>query len=66
MTYLPDCWTCSRIIDNGVRRHAVAVASWQHWHGGSTPLCQSCLNAWFDNADDDESLEPKAWHWLTA
>lgn len=27
-------------------------------------VCQGCLDAWFDNADDDPFLEPVAWGWL--
>lgn len=41
-----------------------AVARWDLQHGGSVRLCRACLDAWFDNADDDETLEPAAWSWL--
>jgi hypothetical protein len=27
-------------------------------------VCQACLDAWFDSADDDPDLEPAAWGWL--
>jgi hypothetical protein len=58
---LAYCWACSR-LDRG-RRPAVAI-----WSHGLTPyfdpLCQGCLDMWFDNADDDPDMEP--WHvrWL--
>lgn len=41
-----------------------AVARWELQNGGCVRLCQVCLDAWFDNADDDEMLEPAAWSWL--
>jgi hypothetical protein len=41
-----------------------AVARWECWNGNVVHLCQECLDAWFDNADDDEMLEPAAWSWL--
>jgi hypothetical protein len=66
VTHRPDCWCCSRIIKNGTRRRTPAVARWTFWHGDTEPLCKACLDHWFDNADDDPSLEPAAWHWLTA
>jgi hypothetical protein len=59
-----NCQSCSYIIENGVRRTRPAVARWTHWHGYTTLLCQGCLDAWLDNADDDETLEPKSWRWL--
>lgn len=58
------CECCASITRNGERGKAPAVACWNHWHGNSTLLCFNCLNAWFDNADEDESLEPTSWHWL--
>ena len=39
------------------------VARWSHRNGNISRLCQSCLDAWFDNADDDDELEPVAWTW---
>lgn len=27
-------------------------------------LCQSCLDWWCDNADNDPGLEPAEWGWL--
>lgn len=42
-----------------------AVARWQTVTGYWFPLCQGCLDAWFDNADSDPDLEPVAWRWLT-
>ncbi|GGW98607.1 hypothetical protein GCM10010321_11220 [Streptomyces chartreusis] len=41
-----------------------AVARWKCQNGNVVHLCQACLDAWFDNADDDELLEPAAWSWL--
>ena len=42
-----------------------AVAVWHYEPNGFTGyLCHNCLNAWFDNADDDPSLEPTSWRWL--
>lgn len=42
-----------------------AVALWVAPNTYSFRLCQACLDAWFDNADDDPDLEPLAWEWLT-
>ena len=41
-----------------------AVARWECQNGNVVHLCQPCLDAWLDNADDDEMLEPAAWSWL--
>lgn len=41
-----------------------AVACWECQNGNIVQLCQTCLDAWFDNADDDQMLEPVAWSWL--
>lgn len=41
-----------------------AVAFWKASNGNRAVLCQSCLDHWFDNADDDPSLEPVSWGWL--
>lgn len=41
-----------------------AVAWWKTGNGAFTRLCQACLDYWFDNADDDPSLEPVAWGWF--
>jgi hypothetical protein len=41
------------------------VARWKTQTGYWFPLCQTCLDHWFDNADDDDDLEPAAWTWLT-
>lgn len=41
-----------------------AVAWWKTSNGAYTSLCRACLDCWFDNADDDDSLEPTAWGWL--
>ena len=40
------------------------VVRWECQNGNVVQLCQACLDAWFDNADDDEMLEPAAWSWL--
>lgn len=40
------------------------VARWRTRTGYSFPLCQACLDTWFDSADDDESLEPASWSWI--
>lgn len=41
-----------------------AVARWVCLNGNVVYLCQPCLDAWFDNADEDPSLEPAEWNWL--
>lgn len=41
-----------------------AVAWWRAAPSGNlVVLCQRCLDAWFDLANDD-GLEPAAWSWL--
>lgn len=40
-----------------------AFAVWRYPNGCSVRLCQVCLDAWFDGADEDPDLEPEAW-WL--
>lgn len=40
------------------------VARWSHRNGNISRLCQNCLNAWLDNADNDDDLEPVAWRWI--
>ena len=42
------------------------VARWTCGNGNVILLCQRCLNAWFDNADDDPDLEPAEWRWVAA
>lgn len=37
----------------------IHATSRSRWH-----FCQGCLDRWFDNADDNPSLEPAAWGWL--
>lgn len=32
--------------------------------GTHTRLCRTCLDAWFDLADDQPELEPRIWGWL--
>lgn len=39
------------------------VARWSHPNGNVSWLCRNCLDAWFDNADDDPDLEAAAWRW---
>jgi hypothetical protein len=45
-------------------KDGLAVARWECQNGNVVYLCQECLDAWMDNADDDETLEPAAWSWL--
>ena len=40
-----------------------AMAWWLGPNGHYANLCQACLDIWFDNADDDETLEPLQWGW---
>lgn len=40
------------------------VARWIHSNSNVSHLCQGCLDAWLDNADDDPELEPTTWQWL--
>jgi hypothetical protein len=40
------------------------VAWWLTRSGHYLHLCQHRLDAWFDNADQDDDLEPVAWGWL--
>ena len=66
---MTQCTCCSRIWrDRGNGRsepdRRPAVARWRHGNGYVSLLCQACLNSWFDNADDDDSLEPDSWSWL--
>lgn len=46
------------------RNRTAAVAFWNCVNGNRLALCQTCLDAWFDNADDDPFLEPESWGWL--
>jgi hypothetical protein len=41
-----------------------AVARWDCRNGNVVHLCQTCLDAWLDNADDEPDLEPAGWSWL--
>lgn len=43
-----------------------AVARWTVRNGYTFLLCRKCLDAWFDNADDEPDLEPVAWAWIGA
>lgn len=59
------CDCCSHTWENGrPRDRGPAVALWICGNGNPVRLCQSCLDAWFDNADDDPDLEPASWSWL--
>ncbi|MFG2372565.1 hypothetical protein ACGFY9_13940 [Streptomyces sp. NPDC048504] len=53
---------CALRVHPGI--HVPATAWWHGPNGHHTTLCTSCLNFWFDNADDDPDLEPAAWGWL--
>lgn len=67
----PLCSCCSHIWrdrGNGRREpdRRPAVACWNHGASGNTSLlCRTCLDSWFDNADDDPDLEPASWVWLS-
>lgn len=60
-----NCTCCSSILNRGRPRIRPAVAWWRHANGITSKLCQSCLDRWFDAADDDPDLEPAVWCWLT-
>ena len=61
------CQLYDGITINGSRPDCEpAVARIVHHHGGTTALCQQHLDGWFDTADNDESIEPKQWEWITA
>ncbi|MFI6251503.1 hypothetical protein [Streptomyces sp. NPDC051016] len=32
----------------------------------SLRLCRTCLDSWFDMADDQPEMEPRIWGWLTS
>jgi hypothetical protein len=61
-TPVPRCGTHARRVPP---QHHPAVAL-VYSHGGrySHPLCESTLNHWLDNADDDPDLEPADIVWL--
>lgn len=59
----PRCTCCASMFDSGGGRFSRAVARWVT-NGGVSFLCKECLDCWFDNADDDDSLEPDSWSWL--
>ena len=41
------------------------AVAWLRFPGGITcRLCRTCLNDWFDMADDRPQLEPLIWGWL--
>jgi len=48
----------------GLPNCGTPTAWWTSGNGAYTRLCKKCLDLWFDNADDDDSLEPTAWGWL--
>jgi hypothetical protein len=41
-----------------------AVALWTGPTGNVTGLCQTSMDNWLDNADDDPSLEPARVEWI--
>lgn len=49
---------------NNLNSCGPTVARWKTRSGYWFPLCHTCLDHWFDNADDDPDLEPTAWRWL--
>lgn len=62
---------CCRNIYDGRDREVPAVALWTSRLNDSTvALCQSCLDYWFDGADDDAEdgeiteMEPRRVQWL--
>jgi hypothetical protein len=60
-----NCQAWDGFTINGKRPvHGPAVARITHHHGGTTGLCQPCLDDWFDSADENEDLEPTAWRWV--
>ena len=62
---MKGCDCCSHIrVDSKPRNYGPAAAIWRHDNGNTSYLCRSCLDHWFDNADDDPDLEPAAWSWL--
>jgi hypothetical protein len=59
------CDCCSHLWENGrPRDRGPAVARWICSNGNPVWLCQSCLDIWFDNADNDPDLEPASWSWI--
>lgn len=60
------CTCCSHVFENGASRYRPAVARWIGPPPNSAVdlLCQSCLDIWLDNADDDTFLEPTNVIWL--
>jgi len=61
-----NCQLFEGISVDGARPEcSQAVARLVHHHGGTTALCQLHFDDWLDTADDDESIEPKSWDWIT-
>lgn len=65
------CRSCFNVWHNGRRSEPVpAVAIWTYRVNEFTGevvitgLCQTSLDHWFDNADDDPDLEPVRVEWL--
>lgn len=54
---------CSLTVHRTAPEPVSAVAWWEAGNRGFAWLCQSCLDFWFDAADDDDALEPLAWGW---
>lgn len=44
--------------------HPAVAFVYSHDGRYSHPVCESTLNHWLDNADEDPSLEPSAIYWL--
>lgn len=40
------------------------VVLWRCRNGNSIPLCQVCVDAWLDQADDEPILEPLNLWWI--
>lgn len=57
----PLCGCCRNIIG---RPPTPAVALWTGLSNHTVALCQSCLDIWLDDADDDAELEPSRVQWL--
>lgn len=45
---------------------STAVALWITEAGNAVPLCESCLNHWCDNADDEPDLEAAELLWFAS
>ena len=66
-----NCTSCLRIWDTppgggpAQRRVRPAIARWTHPNTRAVDyVCQSTLDYWFDNADEDPFMEPTDVRWL--